>query len=214
MHVTCDPGLPSRAHPAAMQLPQDPRELTPEVLLHAYRAARFPVGNRGAAGDQVHWPSPDPRAVIPLDPLRISRRILRRVPRFEITFDRSFEEVIRGCASRERTWLSDEIIQASIVLHRQGYAHSAEARRDGRLVGGVYGVALGGAFFAESMFHHVDDASKVALASLLLRLQENGFALADMQLINPLLTHYGVVEIPREEYQRRLAEALQLTVRW
>jgi len=197
-----------------VKLPLDRRELTPDVLVAAYRAGRFPVGNRGPGGGEIHWPRADPRAVIPLDELRISTRILRRIPRFEVTVDTAFEEVIRSCAARETTWLTEEIVQASLGLHTRGVAHSVESWQGGRLAGGVYGVALGGAFFAESMFHRVSDGSKVALAQLVHTLRAGGFVLLDMQIQNPLIARFGAAEIPHALYEARLRQALEVDARF
>ncbi len=156
---------------------------------------------------EIAWFSPDPRAIIPLDTFHLPhglRRTLKKA-RFEIRVDAGFEAVMRACARREDTWINEEIVASYVNLHRLGHAHSIEAWLDGRLVGGLYGVALGGVFCGESMFHEVTDASKVALHALVERLRARDFALLDTQWLTPHLETFGAVEIPRAEYQRRLA---------
>ena len=156
---------------------------------------------------EIAWFSPDPRAIIPLDEgFRVPhglRRVLKKGV-FEIRVDTAFETVMRECAAREETWINEEIIASYTALHRLGHAHSVEAWCDGRLAGGLYGVTLGGAFFGESMFHEVTDASKVALHALVIRLRARGFELLDTQWITPHLETFGAVEIPRAEYRERL----------
>lgn len=167
-------------------------------------------------GDAIYWYAPDPRAIIPLDTFYVSKNLAKLVRRgiFEIRYDTAFEAVMRGCANREKTWISEEIITAYTALHHLGFAHSVECWKDGHLAGGLYGVALGGAFFGESMFTRVRDASKVALVHLVERLQQNGFVLLDTQFITPHLARFGAVEIPRNEYERRLVYARQLPATW
>jgi leucyl/phenylalanyl-tRNA--protein transferase len=163
--------------------------------------------------DEILWFRPDPRAVIPLDGFHISRSLARTIdrPAFEIRVDTDFEGVMRGCADRpEGTWISERFVEVYGALHRAGQAHSVEAWRDGRLVGGTYGLALGGAFMAESMFHRETDASKVALAALVARLRERGFTVLDVQYVTPHLESLGAVEITRREYELRLERALGL----
>lgn len=162
---------------------------------------------------EVLWFRPDPRAVIPLDGFHVSRSLARtlRRGRFEVRVDTAFETVMRGCADRpEGSWISERFVEVYGALHRAGKAHSVEAWRDRRLVGGVYGLALGGAFMAESMFHRETDASKVALAALVGRLSERGFTVLDVQYMTPHLESLGAVEITRREYERRLERALAL----
>ncbi len=186
--------------------------LEPEVLLSAYRNGLFPmaVNERG----QIGWFSPDPRALIPLDerfhvPHGLKRALKKN--RFEITIDREFEAVVRECAQREEgTWISEDIVQSYCHLHRLGRAHSVETRLASRLVGGLYGVAIGGAFFGESMFHRATDASKVALVALVERLRARGFVLLDSQWTTPHLAQFGTYEVPRREYRRLLKEAVAL----
>lgn len=175
-----------------------------ELLLHAYRNAVFPMAMDDG---EVAWFSPDPRAIIPIDdgfhvPHGL-RRVLKKAP-FEIRLNTDFEKVMRCCAERAETWINEEIIASYVNLHDLGYAHSVEAWCDGRLVGGLYGVAIGGAFFGESMFHEATDASKVALHALVMRLRERGFSLLDTQWLTPHLMTFGACEIPRADYRRRL----------
>jgi leucyl/phenylalanyl-tRNA---protein transferase len=182
------------------------------MLLTAYRRGIFPmaVDKRGRIG----WFSPDPRAVIPLDERFHIPHGLRRVlkqKKFEVTWDTDFETIIRECAKRkEGTWISTGIMESYGKLHRLGHAHSLEMRLDGKIVGGLYGVAIGGAFFGESMFHRVTDASKVALVTLVERLRARGFVLLDTQWTTPHLQQFGTFEIPRHEYLWRLEHALKL----
>ena len=189
--------------------------LTAEGVELAYRHGIFPMADEGSG--EILWFRPDPRAVIPLDGFHVSRSLARTLGRgtFEVRFDTDFEGVMRGCADRpEGTWISEGFVEVYGALHRAGKAHSVEAWRGGRLCGGVYGVALGGAFMAESMFHRETDASKVALAALVSRLRERGFILLDVQYLTPHLESLGAVEIPRREYERRLEAALRLDCRF
>jgi leucyl/phenylalanyl-tRNA--protein transferase len=185
--------------------------LTPEGVLLAYRHGIFPMADERSG--EILWFRPDPRAIIPLDGYHVSRSLARTLRRglFEIRLDTDFEGVMRGCADRpEGTWISERFVEVYGALHRVGHAHSVEAWRDGRLVGGTYGVTLGGAFMAESMFHRETDASKVALEALCARLREQGFTLLDVQYVTPHLESLGAVEITRREYERRLEQALGL----
>lgn len=165
---------------------------------------------------RIAWYSPDPRGVFDLDRFHVPRRLARviRSGRFDIAIDADFEAVIRACAGREETWLNEEMIAAYVALHRKGLAHSVEARRENRRAGGLYGVAIGGAFMGESMFHVETDASKVCLAHLVERLKERGFVLLDTQFLTPHLARFGARWIPRSEYLRRLANALTLDRRF
>ncbi|MBI4718631.1 MAG: leucyl/phenylalanyl-tRNA--protein transferase [Planctomycetes bacterium] len=189
-------------------------DLAPAGLLAAYSMGVFPMADETGA---LHWLAPDPRAILELDALQVSRS-LRSVMRrgvFELTINRAFAEVIRRCADRgEGTWISPEIRAAYCRLHQMGYAHSVEAWRDGALAGGLYGVAIGGAFFGESMFHAVSNASKAALVSLVERLRRQGFVLLDVQFMTEHLHRLGAVEIPRREYERRLRRAIRLPRRF
>jgi leucyl/phenylalanyl-tRNA--protein transferase len=188
-----------------------------ELLLAAYASGWFPMADEQG---QISWYSPDPRGILPLDRFHVPSRLRRVIRRgtFRIEIDRAFEEVIRACAEAERdpldtgTWISDEIIESYCALHELGHAHSVEAWSGDRLVGGLYGVALGGAFFGESMFHRVTDASRVALAALVERLRARGFALLDTQWVTEHLQQFGAVEIPRVVYLARLEAALRLKV--
>ena len=164
----------------------------------------------------IYWHAPDPRAILPLHAFHVSGNLrkLVRQEHFEVAFDRAFMEVIQRCAERDVTWISGEIIEAYVALHQLGYAHSVECLQDGNLVGGLYGVALGGAFFGESMFHHVRDASKVALVHLVEHLRKQGFTLLDIQFTTPHLERFGAINIPRSEYERRLAIALNTEAVW
>ena len=186
--------------------------LEPELLLEAYRRGMFPmaVNTRGDIG----WFSPDPRAIIPLDDRFHVPHGLRRAlkqKKFAITFDTDFESVISECAKRrEGTWISREIIESYGELHRLWQAHSVEARLDGKLVGGLYGVHVGAAFFGESMFHRVPDASKVALVALVERLRGSGFVLLDTQWQTPHLRQFGTYEISKREYLWHLQKAVAM----
>ena len=189
--------------------------LTPDGVELAYRHGIFPMADEQS--DEVLWFRPDPRAIIPLDGFHVSRSLARTIrhARFEIRVDTDFEGVMRGCADRrEGSWISERFVEVYNALNRAGKAHSVEAWREGGLAGGTYGVALGGAFMAESMFHRETDASKVALAALVERLRERGFTLLDVQYVTPHLESLGAVEITRREYERRLASALELDRRF
>ena len=166
----------------------------------------------GTEPGEIAWFSPDPRGIIPLDAFHVPHGLRRTLKKgaFEIRINHSFETVIHACAERDETWISDEIIASYLNLHRLGYAHSMEAWRDDRLAGGLYGVALYGAFFGESMFHYETDASKVALAALVRRLQERQYRLLDTQYVTPHLQTFGAVEISRAKYLRLLKQALAL----
>lgn len=188
-------------------------DLEPGTLLAAYRRGLFPMplDERGDAGP-LGWWSPEPRAVLALDGLRVTRSLRRSCRRFEVRLDTAFEAVIDGCASarRDRGWISPAIREAYVALHRLGWAHSVEAwcPEDGTLAGGLYGVGIGGLFAGESMFHRVRDASKVALVALVRLLSDEGATLLDVQWLTPHLESLGAVEIPRAEYLRRLAAAV------
>ena len=185
-----------------------------ELLVSAYASGWFPMAvERG----EIRWFSPDPRGIIPIDTFHVSRRLSRVVRKgtFRIEIDRAFEEVIRACADAERdaadpgSWINEEIIASYLELHHLGVAHSVEAWNGGRLVGGLYGVALGGAFFGESMFHRETDASKVALVALVDRLRRREYQLLDTQWVTEHLEQFGAVEIPRERYLVLLDESLR-----
>lgn len=184
-------------------------ELTPQLLLSAYIQGVFPMADDDGT---IYWYDPNPRAIFPLDTFHVPRRLARTVRQspFEIRVDHDFRAVMEGCAERERTWISEEIIEVYSALHRLGFAHCVETWQAGQLVGGIYGVAIGGFFAGESMFSRVTDASKVALVELVKRLRQGGYGLFDVQYHNPHLAQFGVAEIPRSEYKARLVEALRL----
>ncbi len=189
-------------------------QVGPDFLLSAYAHGIFPMA--GEEGE-IRWFAPDPRAIIPLDGFKTTRslRSVYRRGQFECAVDRDFDAVIRACADRgEDTWISGEMIEAYCKLHRLGFAHSVEAWEGETLAGGLYGVSLGGAFFGESMFHRVTDASKVALVYLVERLRRRGLVLLDVQFMTEHLRRLGAVEIPRSVYERRLAETVHLPVRF
>jgi leucyl/phenylalanyl-tRNA--protein transferase len=185
--------------------------LTPDLLLQAYAAGIFPMAE-SRDDPEVFWVDPRMRGILPLDGFHVSRSLARRIRRgtFRVSFNRSFEAVIDGCASRDETWINPLIRSLCISLHQLGNAHSVEVWNGGDLVGGVYGITLGGAFFGESMFSRETDASKVALAYLVDRLHESGFRLFDAQFNTPHLQSLGAVEVPRAEYRERLADALKV----
>jgi leucyl/phenylalanyl-tRNA--protein transferase len=187
--------------------------LTPELLVRAYKQGFFPMGEEDGS---IAWYWPDPRTIIPLEEFHVPRRLARTVrrKRFEIAIDRDFEGVMRGCAAREETWITDPIVAAYTALHRRGLAHSIEAYKDGVLAGGIYGVSLGGAFMGESMFSRGTDASKVCLVHLVGRLHARGFTLFDVQFLTLHLKRFGAVEIARKDYLQRLRDALCLECRF
>jgi leucyl/phenylalanyl-tRNA--protein transferase len=182
--------------------------IEPDLLLAAYAAGYFPMAD--SRNGNIGWYSPDPRAVIPLDTFKVSRSLRQVLKKnlFGIRINTSFEEVIRKCGERKETWISEEIVQSYLQLHRLGHAHSVESWKDGKLAGGLYGVALGAAFFGESMFSLARDASKAALVHLVERLNKNKFELLDTQFVTAHLKKFGAYEIPRDEYLLRLKEAV------
>ena len=184
-------------------------DLTPEILLSAYAAGIFPMAE-SREDARIHWIDPRRRGVLRLDKFHISRSLTRRIlsGTFTITTDRDFAGVLDGCADRPETWINDEIRALYLGLHRIGHAHSLEVWQGADLVGGVYGVTLGAAFFGESMFSRRTDASKVVLAYLVCRLRVGGFRLFDTQFLTPHFASLGAVEISRGEYRRQLAAAL------
>ncbi len=176
------------------------------ALLDFYRRGLFPMAMDG----ELRLFSPDPRGVIPLEAFRIphgSRKIVRD-PAWTVTLNKAFEEVVLGCAERDETWIDETIFRSYVNLHRLGHAHSVEVWREGALAGGLYGVAIGAAFFGESMFSRVPGASKVALAWLVERLRDRGFELLDTQWVTPHLETFGACEMAREEYLEKLARAI------
>ncbi|WP_226578666.1 leucyl/phenylalanyl-tRNA--protein transferase [Acuticoccus sediminis] len=190
-------------------------EITPEVLLKAYACGIFPMAE-SADDPGLYWIEPERRGILPLDSFHIPRRLARlvRQDRFEVRVDHDFSGVIEGCATpapgRQRTWINGRIQQLYTSLYKLGQAHSVETYLDGELVGGLYGVRLGGAFFGESMFSTVRDASKVALVHLAGRLALGGFTLLDAQFITDHLSQFGAVEVSRRHYQQLLDEALRI----
>jgi len=184
-------------------------KLTTEILEACYRAGAFPMAD---AHGRIEFYRCDPRSVLEFEDLHVSRSLERviRKETFEVRVNEDFEGVIRACADREETWISPEIVDAYIRLHHAGKAHSVEAYADNELAGGLYGVALGGAFMGESMFTRRTDASKVSFVCLVERLRERGFVLLDCQIQNPHLARLGAREIPEHEYLRRLHYALTL----
>jgi len=178
--------------------------ISADLLLHAYRQGVFPMAMEDG---KIAWFSPDPRAIIPLEDFHVPhglRRALKK-SRFEIRVNTAFAPVMQACSRRKETWINAEIRASYRELHRLGHAHSVEAWLEGRLVGGLYGVTLGGAFFGESMFHEVTDASKIALHALVVRLRARGFGLLDTQWLTGHLATFGAVEISRAQYLGRLA---------
>jgi leucyl/phenylalanyl-tRNA---protein transferase len=188
--------------------------LTPDILLSAYAAGIFPMAETADDRD-LFWVDPHRRGILPLDAFHVPRRLRRTLRRggFEVAADGDFAAVIRGCAEasdkRSETWINDEIVQLYSALHARGAAHSIECRVAGELVGGLYGVSLGAAFFGESMFSRVTDASKVALVHLVARLRLGGYRLLDCQFLTPHLARFGAIEVSRARYHRLLAEALR-----
>lgn len=188
-------------------------ELQPELLLQAYAVGVFPMAE-GRDDPRLFFVDPDKRGILPLDGFHIPRSLRKTVRRrtFEVVWDRDFEAVLDGCAEaterRPDTWINPEIRRLYLALHARGHAHSVECRLDGRLVGGLYGVRLGGAFFGESMFSRATDASKVALVHLVAKLKAGSFILLDTQFITEHLARFGAVEIPREDYRRMLNDAI------
>jgi len=183
--------------------------INPEFLLSAYASGYFPMAE--SRQGEIRWYSPDPRAIIPLDKLKISRSLRQIIKKhiFDVRLNTAFEPVIRCCAERKDTWISEEIVQSYLQLHQLGYAHSVETWKDDALVGGLYGVALGAVFFGESMFSEVRDASKVALVHLVDRLNAKKFELLDTQFITPHLIRLGAIEIPRKTYLNLLNKAVR-----
>ncbi len=181
-----------------------------EVVIQAYSEGYFPMAE--SADGEIYWHSPDPRAIIPLGDIKIPRSMRQVIKKrdFDFTFNNNFEFVIRKCADREETWINEEIIQTYVDLNSHGYAQSVETWQDGQIVGGLYGVSIGGAFFGESMFNLVSDSSKAAYYALTNRLNERGFALLDTQYINPHTEMLGAIEVSRGHYLMLLKKAIKL----
>jgi leucyl/phenylalanyl-tRNA--protein transferase len=194
-------------------------EVTPDLLLRAYRAGLFPMAET-RHGSRLYWLDPELRGVLPLDGFHLPKRLLRTVlsGQYEVSSDRDFAAVVAGCAAagpgRQDTWINADIERLFGALHRLGHAHSVECRRDGVLVGGLYGVSLGGVFFGESMFSTARDASKVALVHLVARMGMGGYTLLDTQFVTTHLAQFGADEIPREDYKTQLAAAVAVPAVW
>jgi leucyl/phenylalanyl-tRNA---protein transferase len=187
--------------------------ISPSLLIEGYRRGLFPMGMPDGS---VQWFSPDPRGIIPLDTFHVPKRLARAARTagasgIDIRIDTAFVDVVRACAERpdgDGTWITSEILDSYESLFSLGFAHSVEVWQEGVLTGGLYGVAVGCAFFGESMFHRATDASKIALTALVDRLRARGFTLLDIQWVTPHLEQFGAIEIPRSEYLKRLATAV------
>lgn len=194
-------------------------DITPEILLKAYAAGIFPMAE-DADDPTIYWVEPKARGILPLDEFHVARRLARtvRADAFTVRVDQDFDAVIAGCAAprrdAERTWINGRIRDLYGALFDAGHAHTVEVYAEDRLVGGLYGVSLGAAFFGESMFHTVRDASKVALVHLVARLRAGGYRLADTQFITDHLAQFGAEEVPRHIYKRRLADAIAQSADW
>jgi leucyl/phenylalanyl-tRNA---protein transferase len=194
-------------------------DLTPDMLLKAYAVGVFPMAE-DRNDPELFWVDPRMRGVILLDKFHVPRSVRKVIRRetFDVTFDRAFESVIEMCAEsteeRPRTWINDKIIELYTTLHRMGHAHSVECWHEGRLVGGLYGVSLGGVYFGESMFSRVTDASKVALVYLAAALRLGGYRFIDTQFITKHLSRFGAVELPRNEYRKLLSHSLGMRTRF
>jgi leucyl/phenylalanyl-tRNA---protein transferase len=193
--------------------------LDSDLLLRAYASGIFPMAE-AAESEEIFWVDPEERGILPLEDFHLSHRLRRtlRAEPFQIRCDGDFAAVMRGCSApsrvRPKTWINDELLRLYCELHRRGHAHSVEAWQEERLVGGLYGVTLGGVFFGESMFSRATDSSKVALAHLVARLRRGGFALLDIQFVTPHLKQFGAVAVPRPAYRRMLAGGLGRSGRW
>ena len=194
-------------------------DVTPDLLLRAYRAGLFPMAET-RHGSRLYWLDPELRGVLPLDGFHLPKRLLRTVlsDQYEVSSDQAFPAVVAGCAAaapgRQDTWINADIERLFGVLHRMGHAHSVECRRDGVLVGGLYGVSVGGVFFGESMFNTARDASKVALVHLVARMRMGGYTLLDTQFVTNHLAQFGADEIPRDRYKALLATAVATPAQW
>jgi leucyl/phenylalanyl-tRNA--protein transferase len=192
-----------------------PSPLTPELLLRIYAAGIFPMAET-ADDPTLFWLDPEMRGILPLDGFHVSRRLQRslRQDRLKVTCDTAFDATVAACAAaranRPNTWINDEIRRLAGALHQLGHAHSVECRFEGELVGGLYGVSLGSAFFGESMFSTMRDASKIALCHLVARLRRGGYTLLDTQFVTEHLVQFGAIEIPRDDYHARLTKALKV----
>ncbi len=198
-----------------MSKPIEPLEITPTLLLRAYAAGVFPMAH-SADAEEIFWVDPRKRGILPLPAFHVSRSLRKRIRQggFEVTVDGDFNGVLDGCAARDETWINPEIRDLYVTLHRMGYAHSVEVREDGALVGGLYGVCLGAAYFGESMFSARPDASKIALVWLVARLKAGRFTLLDTQFVTDHLRGFGAVEVPRAHYHALLDAALKRQSDW
>jgi leucyl/phenylalanyl-tRNA--protein transferase len=187
------------------------KTIDPQFLCTAYCNGYFPMADPKTG--EINWYSPDPRTIFDLNEFHIPRslRLTLKKEEFEVRINKRFEEMMRACAEREETWISETIIQSYCKLHQLGFAHSVETWKDGSLAGGLYGVAIRGAFFGESMFSRMRDSSKIALVYLVQRMKERGLRLLDTQYLTPHLEKFGAREIPRSEYMKRLEESLTVT---
>jgi leucyl/phenylalanyl-tRNA--protein transferase len=183
-------------------------KLSAEEVIYGYSIGIFPMAE---ADGTIYWYEPELRGIIPFDGFKVSKNLARtyRSGKFQCTINQAFEQVMRACATRNETWISEEIIEVYTELHHRGFAYSFETWYEGELVGGLYGVALGKAFFGESMFHQVTDASKVALVFLVEQLKRQEFTLLDTQYITDHLKQFGAIEIPKEVYKKKLASAIK-----
>ena len=194
-------------------------EVTPELMLRAYRVGLFPMAET-RRGHRLYWLDPEQRGILPLDGFHLPRRLLRTVQSgaYEVSSNRAFASVISSCAAaapgREDTWINGEIERLFLELYQQGHAHSVETWQDGRLVGGLYGVSLGGVFFGESMFSTARDASKVALVHLVARMRLGAYKLLDTQFVTGHLAQFGTREVSRTVYKALLADAVEEPARW
>ncbi|MSP05532.1 MAG: leucyl/phenylalanyl-tRNA--protein transferase [Acetobacteraceae bacterium] len=200
-------------------MPRRTVELTPTLMLRAYRHGLFPMAETRDSC-RLYWLDPEQRGILPLDRFHLPRRLVRTAlsDLYQVTADKNFSGTIAACATpmpgRDETWINPQIEQIFTALHRQGHAHSVETWRNGDLVGGLYGVAIGGAFFGESMFSLARDASKVALAYLVARLRLGGFRLLDTQFVTSHLSQFGAAETPRAEYRALLDQAVEAPAVW
>ncbi len=193
-------------------------DLSPEKLVTGYIQGYFPMADE--KDGQIYWYNPDPRAILPIEQFHLPKRLMRTIKQhpYKLHFDRDFSATIEACAEvgkgRQTTWIDERIKEAYIELHRKGVAHSVEAWKDDRLVGGLYGVALNGFFAGESMFSHARDASKICLARLVTHLWKQGFSLLDVQFQTEHLKQFGVIEIAKADYLKKLAVALESSARF
>lgn len=188
-------------------------ELSPEMLYIGYSQAYFPMT---VYGNEVEWLAPKQRALLPMDGIHVSRSLKKTMRRagFQLSFDQEFEQVVRFCMRPGDNWISEDFVRVYTEVHRRGWGHSCEVWQDGKLVGGVYGIAIGACFCAESMFHRVTDASKIALFEMVEKCRSLGFQIFDAQIMNPHLLSLGAYEVSHEEYLVLLRRALSQTTEW